>query len=371
MTAPNAFKIVSLCLTFLASACAVDGSVSRRSDISADQGLHPGKVVLVERGGDELCRRESGWASLELPTAFNRRSVLRIASLTKQFTAAGVLKLVERGDLFLDDHLGAILPDMPPAWRGITIRQLLSHTSGLTNDMSPVFRQASRDFTPAQLVSSFKDTPLLAKPGEIWRYSNLNYWVLGLVIEKISNTSYTEFIDSQILKPAGLIEARYGDYRTIIARRARGYEIDDTGAIYNARYFSTSIGYSAGGYVASPEDMARWYEALGAGDIISQGLLKLALTPVKMNDGESTDYGLGWYIDKIGGVLVAHHGGSSVGFSSYIYWAPDRSTFVGVFRNWSDSRGEPSAEARAIMTGVLASGGRCPPIGPASPAAAR
>ena len=350
----HTISMIALLLVFADSGMTDEQRCSSDANPPASDATHvPGEILIAAKGEEILCVQETGLANLEQPTALTRHHALRIASLTKQFTAVGILKLVETGQLSLDKSLTEILPDIPQQWRNITVRQLLSHTSGLTGNMTPVFSHIADDLAPNELVALFFDIPLAAQPGQVWQYSNLNYWILGLVIETISKRSYQDYIDDEVLNPAGLSKTRYGDNLAIISSRARGYEIDASGEITNARYFSSSIGYAAGGYVSSALDMVRWYAALGKGRIISSAILELALTPVKTNDGVSTGFGLGWYLDEINNQRVAYHGGSSIGFMSYVIWAPDQSIFSGVFRTWSDASGEPASVARIMFNRAL------------------
>jgi CubicO group peptidase (beta-lactamase class C family) len=307
----------------------------------------PGEVdvIVAHAGAPRL--RASGYADLEQRERMHGDEVFRIASLTKQFTAVGILAMVQDGALSLDDPLSERLPDCPTLWRAITIRQLLTHTSGITGDFGPIYAHARQDMTPRELISLYASTPLTAAPGAHWEYSNVNYWLLGLVIEALSGQNYSAFIDARVLAPAHLTDTRYGDWTTILPHRARGYERSD-GRYQNARYFSASLGYSAGGYLSTARDMARWYAALGQGGIISREVLTLALTPTRLSDGQTAPYGLGWRLSTINGHLVAHHGGSSLGFVSYIYWRPDSGDFIGVFQN-SSGDGEPEARARALF----------------------
>jgi D-alanyl-D-alanine carboxypeptidase len=307
-----------------------------------------GEVIVGARGGRIEIVRASGLAHLELPAGMTPDSMVRIASLTKPFTAVAVLALAEDGSVSLDGRLEVYLPDPPRHWRAITVRQLLSHTSGLTSDMTPVLRHMKDDMPPENLVALFARMPLASEPGTAWRYSNLNYWILGLVIERVTATSYADYVRNRVLRPAGLTRTRYGDHRDIIRGRAAGYEIDQASCVRNARYFSSHIGYAAGGFISSPTEMAQWYDALGRGRIISQASVELALTAVKTEDGAATGFGLGWYVDEIDGHSVAHHGGTSIGYSSYVYWSPKPNVFAGVFRNWSDDAGEPKKTARDI-----------------------
>lgn len=312
----------------------------------------PGAVMLAARGGVVRFSASRGLADVENPVALTPRTILRIASLTKQFTAVGILALVDDGLIELEDRLATRLPDCPPAWRHITIAQLLSHTSGLTDDLNPLRAHIRDDLNPRELVGLFADQPLESLPGERWRYSNLDYWILGIVIEEVTGRSYTEYVDQRVLQPAELAFTRYGDTATIIKGRAAGYVRTPRGGLLNAPYFSSTIGYSAGGYVSTPAELAKWYTALSGGKIISDTMVRKALDPVLLRDGSSAGFGLGWYLDEIDGKPVAHHGGSSIGYSAYLYWGVENAVFAAVFTN-DGSLPEPSCAARTLYRAAL------------------
>jgi CubicO group peptidase (beta-lactamase class C family) len=308
----------------------------------------PGAFAVAAVGGTIAFAKGYGKANIELHAPFTLDSVVRIASLTKQFTAVAILKLVQDGKLTLDEPLRDAWVDCPGLWCGITIRQLLSHTSGITGDLTPLYPQMKTDLSMDQLLSVYANIPLLSPQGAVWRYSNVNYWILGKVIEIESGRSYANFVAQRVLVP-GMTRTRYGSHDALIENRAAGYELGSDGVWVNARYFSATLGYSAGGFVSTPRDMVRWYAALARGDIISRDMLAIALTPSKTNDGKPTGYGLGWYVSDIGGEHVAHHGGSTFGFQCYVYWMPSRAIFTGVFENRSDRIGEPSGAAIALL----------------------
>jgi CubicO group peptidase (beta-lactamase class C family) len=320
-----------------------------QSEYPADS---PGAYMIAAVGDRVVFSRAFGRGDLEHDQPLTADSVVRIASLTKQFTSVAVLRLAQDGKLELDDPLGGLLANCPPAWRAITIRQLLNQTSGLTDDLSPLYARLTEDLTPDRLLRVYAGAPLLSPPGAAWRYSNLNYWILGKVIETLAKEPYAEFVTRHVLAP-GMTRTRYGSHAAITPGRAPGFESDSKGGWINARYFSATLGYAAGGFLSTPADMAVWYAALGRGKIIAPAMLALALTPGRTNDGKSTGYGLGWYVSNKGGMLVARHGGSTFGFQSSIAWIPSHEIFAGVFKNESDDRGEPDGDARALLDGLV------------------
>ena len=312
----------------------------------------PGAVAVAAKGDAIAYVRGFGLAEVELGAPMRADSVLRIASLTKQFTAVAILRLVEAARLDLGDTLAGRLADCPPGWQTITLRQLLSQTSGLTDDMGPIFSQPLVDRTPSELLAPYRDRPLAAAPGAHWRYSNLNYWILGQVIEAATGEAFADHVSRHVLA-SGMTRTRYGDALAIVPGRALGYEAASAGGWRNARPFSQSIGYAAGGFLSTPLEMARWYAALGRGEIVSRTLLDLAGRDVATTDGKPTGYGLGWYVSKTDGDVTMHHGGSSVGFESYLFWIPSKALFSGVFKNRNDARGEPQIEAHALLEDLI------------------
>jgi CubicO group peptidase (beta-lactamase class C family) len=348
---PSVVNFRSAACVFLAAIAVVGCAGSRAVDPSlraAYPANGPGVFAIAAVGGKIVFAKGYGEANTELHAAFTLDSVVRIASLTKQFTAVAILKLVQDGKLRLDDALHEAWADCPVLWCGITIRQLLSHTSGITDDLTPLYAQMKTDLSADQLLSAYANSPLLSSPGAVWRYSNVNYWILGKVIEIESGQSYAHFVAQRVLVP-GMTRTRYGSHDAIIENRAAGYEQGPDGAWVNARYFSATLGYSAGGFVSTPRDMVRWYAALARGEIISHDMIAIALTAIKTRDGKPTGYGLGWYVSDIAGEKVAHHGGSTFGFQCYAYWVPSRAIFAGVFENRSDNAGEPGNAALQLL----------------------
>jgi len=268
MTMCRRFSVCALAIALLLPP--TTGSATPTGDVwaSVDQRLAaeypangPGAYAIVARGDKVLFSRGYGLANVELNVPLTSDSVIRIASLTKQFTAVAILKLAEQGKLGLDDPLDRLLPDCPAAWRAIRIRQLLNQTSGLTDTFKPILDNITVDMTPDQLLALYSRFPLDWAPGTRWRYANLNYWILGKVIETVSGQPYAAFVQRNVLMPT-MTRTRYGSHDDIILGRAQGYEAAPGGGWSNARYFSATLGYSAGGFLSTPVDMAAWYAAL-------------------------------------------------------------------------------------------------------------
>ena len=315
----------------------------------------PGVLTIFAAGDAKPEIQVDSEADIENGVPIDDQTVFRFSSLTKQFTSVAILALIEDRKLSLDETLANALPDCPNAWRPITIEQLLSHTSGLTGDMAPIFAHARDDFAPHDLLAPYMSLPLEAEPGTRWRYSNLNYWILGQVIERASGEPYASFVAERVLSRLGSSSVRLGSSLDIIPHRARGYSKSDGGLWRNAPYFSATLGYAAGGFIGAPADLARWYAALGSGRIISQASIARAAREVRLHDGTATGYGLGWYVERKCGLVFMHHGGSAPGFRTYLYWQPDRRLLAGIFTN-HDDQAEPKRAAWELMREHLACG---------------
>jgi CubicO group peptidase (beta-lactamase class C family) len=283
----------------------------------------PGAAVLVKKGERVLLRKGYGMADLELAVPMRPEMIFRLGSVTKQFTAAAIMMLVEEGRLSLQDDVHKLVPAYP-AHGVITIEQLLTHTAGIPNyTEQPAFRKRGReDLSHEELLATFKDLPLEFAPGEKWSYSNSGYYLLGMVIEKVSGQSYAEFVDARIFKPLGMSHTSYGDVPRIIAGRVAGY--DREGDKYsNAEPLSMKLPFAAGALVSSVDDMALWDRAISDGKLLKKESWERVFTAAKLKDGSSTHYGFGWIIGDWQGHRVVSHGGGIPGFNTAIVRMPE------------------------------------------------
>lgn len=295
----------------------------------------PGGVVLVKRGDQVLLRRGYGLADLENAVPMRADAVFPLASATKQFTSMAVLELVEAGKLTLDQRIGDIDPTLPPTIAAVSVRQLLTHTSGIKNISSiEASRAARRNEADAQsLIGFFAGLPLEFPPGSQFRYSNSNYIVLTRLIELLSGQSYADYLGATIFKPLGMTHTRYGSHLALIPSRARGYQQDDGGAWLNAEFISMSQPQGAGGLVSSVDDLARWDAALNGGELVDPKLLAQAFEPVQLTDASTQPYGFGWVIGEVQGAPSVEHGGFINGFNSQILRLPQQQILVTVLTN--------------------------------------
>jgi CubicO group peptidase (beta-lactamase class C family) len=304
-------------------------------------------TVLVARGADVLLNKGFGSANLEWDIPNTPTTKFRLGSITKQFTAASILLLEERGKLKLEDPIKKYVTDAPAAWDGITIFNLLTHSSGIPNFTSlPDYDSLKLRDTPiAKTVVTVRDKPLDFPPGEKMSYSNSGYLVLGYVIEQVAGTSYQKFVTDNIFTPLGMKDSGYDSNTAVIPRRAAGYTPSPGGPV-NAGYIHMSIPHGAGALYSTTEDLLRWEQGLFGGKVISPASLQ------KMTTANKNDYALGVVVRTENGRKVVQHGGGIDGFNTALAYYPDTRTTVAVLANING----PAPDRMAGQLGALAHG---------------
>ena len=305
-------------------------------------------AVLVARGESVLLNKGYGSANLEWEIPNSPSTRFRIGSVTKQFTAAAILLLEERGRLSVEDLVSKHLPDAPPAWAKVTVFHLLTHTSGIPNFTSfPDYQSTmSLPVTTERLVARFRDKPLEFEPGEKMNYSNSGYALLGYLIEKISGQTYAQFLQENIFKPLGMSGSGYDSNSVVIPHRAAGYGPGPNGPV-NAAFLHMTIPHGAGALYSTTEDLLRWNLALYGGKLLSAASLKKMTTPFKNN------YGFGIGISASGGPTRYAHNGGINGFNSFLTYYPESRVTVVVLANVNG----PAADDLAGKLSALALAG--------------
>lgn len=270
-------------------------------------------AVLVARGDQVLLDRGYGLANREwgAPNAGDTR--FRLASVSKQFTAAAVLLLSEEGRIDLDAPVKTWLPDAPAAWDAVTPRRLMNHTAGLP-DFTRFDDYAALKTQPAttqSLIARFRDRPLTFQPGEGWAYSNSGYVVLTAVIEKASGRPYADFVRDRLFRPLGMEDSGYDRADEILPRRASGYTPGDEGVV-NADYVDMSVPQGAGGLYSTTRDLLKWEEGLFGGKLLNPESLAAMTTPAR------NDYALGLEVKRRDGGLIVSHSGGIEGFNAFM-----------------------------------------------------
>src|ERR1051326_4106264 len=294
--------------------------------------------VLVAKNGDVIFSKGYGMADLEWSVPNSATTRFNIASMTKQFTAASILLLEDRGKLKTGDLVKKYLPEAPPSWDKITIYHLLTHTSGIS-DADAKYEPG----TPDKLI--FNDRPLDFQPGEQWAYTNLGYIVLGYLLERISGHTYEEFVRENIFKPLGMNDSGLMSFVSVIPRRASGYWPGSNG-IENAERWDPRIGFSAGSLYSTTEDLLRWDEGLWGGRVLSVAALREMTTPFK------SDYACGLHVNRVNGRLMIEHDGNNIGFNSDMAYYPDDRIAVIVLANLNGTvTGEMTRALAAVAHG--------------------
>jgi CubicO group peptidase (beta-lactamase class C family) len=331
--------ILSIALTHLARPSDkideyIDGEMQRQHI--------PGLALLVIRDGQIVKAKGFGYANVELKVPVTPETIFQSGSMGKQFASSAAMLLVEEGKLNLDDRISKYLDGTPESWKDITIRNLLSHTSGIKNynqkDLN--FRL---DYTEDELLKKAESFPLDFPPGTEWRYSNTGYQVLGILIGKVAGKFYGDLLQEKIFKPLGMNSTRIISEADIIPNRAAGYNLIN-GELKNQQYVSPSLNTVAeGSLYFNILDLAKWDAALYTDKILSRASLDQMWTVAKLNDGtpNPAKYGFGWVIISLAGHKVIEHGGAWQGFRSNISRYVDDKMTVVVLANLS--RADPVA----------------------------
>jgi D-alanyl-D-alanine carboxypeptidase len=320
----------------------------------------PGAVAIVVKDGHPVFRRAYGLADLEFGILLEADMVFRIGSVTKQFTAAAILQLVDSGKLALDDDVSKYVDGYDTGGRRVTIEHLLTHTSGIPNytAMDEWARHVREELTPRQILDTLKAKALEFEPGAQFKYSNSGYLLLGLIIEKVSGRSYADYIRQMVL-PLGMRQTLYDDPLRVIPRRARGYEWE-ADEWRNAPYIGMSQPFSAGALVSTVDDLALWNTAIERGRLLSESSRTRWYAPFTLTSGRTTGYALGWSVTKHEGLAVAEHGGGIQGFASRVVRIPSERVYVAILSNNGASR--PGTVARQLAALAIGRPFKDPPL---------
>lgn len=297
----------------------------------------PGMAVLLARGEQVLFRAACGQASLELGVPLAPEQVFRIGSVTKQFAAAAVLKLVEEGKLKLTDPLSRFVPGYQNG-EAVTVRMLLDHTSGIKSytDLPGVMDGPIRqDLSTEQLIASFKDQPADFAPGKGWQYNNSGYVLVGAVIESVTGKPWHQYLQEAFFAPLAMQQTGYGDPSTgLIRGHVSGYTLKNE-RWAPAAFLSMTQPHAAGALVSTVDDLLVWNRALHGGKLIGKAQYDLMLTPA---EGAPSPYGLGIEIGTLRGETVLQHGGGIPGFSAFLMYLPDSKLSAAVLYNADSGR---------------------------------
>src|SRR5512145_38486 len=305
----------------------------------------PGLSLAVLLGDRVVISRGYGFANVELRVPASDSTVYQSGSMGKQFTAALVEMLVEQKRLRLDDPIVRWFPEGASVWQGITVRHLLTHTSGVAEYTDSTF-DYRKDYTEDELVKFAASRPLDFRPGERWSYSNTGYVLLGALIRRVSGRFYGDLLRDSVFTPLGMHDSRIISEADIVPNRADGYALND-GLLKNQEWVAPLLNTTADGALyVTVRDLARWAVALNRGRVPSQSALDTAWTPVRLNDGATYPYGFGWTVFNQRGRSRISHTGSWQGFKAVIARYPESGITVVVLANLAQ------AQVGAIAYGI-------------------
>ena len=313
------------------------------------EGRAVGISVAVVRGTDTLLLRGYGKADVELDVPTPDRAVYEIGSVTKQFTAAAVLRLRDEGKLDLDADVTTYLPNYPTQGHKLPVRRLLDHTSGIKGITEiPAFRSLRvRSLPRDSAVALFATLPFEFAPGEAQIYNNSAYFLLGLIIEKVSGMTYEDYIEQRLFATLGMKDSRYCSNTEVVPRRAHGYQYEGRN-VRRADYIDHTWPYSAGSLCSTAADLVTWLTALHGGRVLSPRSYREMTAPARLNDGTELRYGMGLSVGTdIRGTRMIGHGGAIAGFGADARWYPDAQLAVVVLIN-SNGPVSPSALASEL-----------------------
>ena len=269
----------------------------------------PGLALAVVKNGVVVKAQGYGIANLETDTPVKPETVFELASITKQFTATAIMMLVEEGRVGLDDKVSKFLKETPESWKDITVRHLLTHTSGLPG-LGKDFKGLVWTFrvSTAEMYDAARRDPVEFTPGDRWQYSDVGYFLLGMIIESASGRKYSEFLTEKIFKPLEMTATTVLNQRAIIKNRARGYTLYNDELINLRRDAQVELP-SHYGIFSTVLDLAKWDAALYSEKLLKQSSLALMWTPVTLNNGRSSPYGFGWEVNEQRGHRIIGHTG--------------------------------------------------------------
>src|SRR5437773_1351162 len=315
--------LTSLLLVLLALESRTVAPAPNAADARVDQFVRaemarqhiPGVAVGIVKGGAVLKAQGYGFANVEHMVPVGPETIFQSGSLGKQFTAAAVMLQVESGKVALSDPITKFLPDAPQPWRSITVRHLLTHTSGIPDYTVGTF-DYRKDYTEDQLAVFACKLALEFPPGSRWNYSNTGYLLLGVIVHKVSGRFYGDVLADGVFKPLGMTTTRIISEADIVPHRAGGYRLEK-GELKNQDWVSPSLNTTADGALYfSLRDLIAWDAAVRARRVLTAESWNQVLTAVRLNSGKTYPYGFGWGIEERGGQPLHEHGGSWQGFKT-------------------------------------------------------
>lgn len=323
----RALKLSVIILLFYVPTLAQESSIDDYVQTEMQKQRIPGLSLAIVKNGQIVLARGYGYANLEHQVPVKPVTIFQSGSVGKQFTATAVMMLVAENKISLDEKIGRYLGAVPESWQNITVRHLLTHTSGLTD--YPDDFDFRRDYTEDELLKRAQAITPAFKPGEKWQYSNLAYVTLGILIHKVTGQFYGDFLQERVFKPLGMTNTHIISEADIVPNRAAGYHLVKN-ELKNQNWVSPTLNTTADGALYfTVADMAKWDASLYGETLLKQSALQEMWTPVRLNNNKTFDYGFGWSLGQINGHHIIEHGGAWQGFTTYIArYVADRLTVI-------------------------------------------
>jgi CubicO group peptidase (beta-lactamase class C family) len=299
----------------------------------------PGASVAVIKGGKVVLAKGYGFANVEERIPCGTNTNFRLASVTKQFTAMAVMILAERRKLSLDERLTDFFPEFPAYGNPITLRHLLTHTSGLVDYEDVIPKGTEIPVLDREVLGVLmQQTKTCFPPGTKYRYSNSAYALLALVVEARSGNTFARFLKENVFRPLKMSNTlAYEQGSSVVPNRAYGYS-PDAGGFKRTDQSLTSSVLGDGGVYSSVADLYQWDQALYTDKLVSRKMLKLAFTPDPATDHPDTGYGFGWFVGQYRGLKEIWHSGNSLGFTTRIARFPEKKCTVIILTNRNEAK---------------------------------
>ncbi|MBL8061093.1 MAG: beta-lactamase family protein [Chthonomonas sp.] len=297
----------------------------------------PGLSLVITKGDKVIKRSVYGMNDLEQNTPINENHVFESGSIGKTFTATVILQLVEEGKLKLDDTLGVRYPNCPELWKPLTIRQLLTHMSGLADYATIPTLGLVDQWTYEEWLTKMPAQPFDFKTGQLFAYSNTNYLILGKIAEDILKVPITQAVQTRIFDKAGMKKSYISDQMLIIPHRAHGYLNTPQGHM-NGLFIEP--GYGDGTFINHPEDLVAFEKAFREGMFLKSAEVEAAQASAKTPGGRTTGYGFGWFVRNVNGIKAVSHGGNTAGFCASMMRIPSEQLTIVLMGNVHDVPGD-------------------------------
>ena len=341
--------LLTLSVLLLGTSCQNEKAVSNKSSLeiyadslfqeSVDSSQIAGGAILVYQNGEKLLKKSYGYASIELTVPMPENAQFEIGSVTKQFTAAAILKLVEAKKLSLEDDFTDYIP-FDTKGRKITINNLLNHTSGIPSytEIREFWDLSIQEHPRDSLVRLVERNDFLFEPNEALIYNNSAYFFLGLIIEKVTEQSYEEFLKQEFFEPLGMNSTNYCSNSKVVKNKVYGYNYSPNG-LQQKPYLNHTWPYSAGSLCSTTEDLLIWMRALHTGKVLTEPMYQTMISPDNLNDGTSVSYAKGLVNFSNFGHNEIAHGGGIHGFLSDTRYFPEEDLYIICLINTTGPRG--------------------------------